>query len=386
MLDLKADTKSIEYLLRHGRSFRESQPRLELAKGLEKLGILKLTKFSIVKCSFEDDPDYDELSDEQVDCMGEITVKANIRDATCPKCRRRVDVRTKRTFTKYVILLNPSGTIMFVRKLFQRKSVSIRTRMPGLLEAQLNDESIKICFPEFCQSDLYLTWWEKFSDPIAYIITDTARVHKKDFSTDTAIASLGEILSSATNYLPALLEETLEISTDKKSKLTSFPILKEKFEKSLSEMEPSDFEVFIDKLLSEIQKRPERIATYVRKLQRRRSSILGAFVRRIGGTGAEDIMVEPKIEYLQNLFSSSGTHEMKKYKSTITLADLRELIEHCAQRATNGILFTNTHRVASSVWSRIRSVKLAHNGWKYTIVDRDLLFELLIELRLTSLF
>jgi ABC-type Fe3+-citrate transport system substrate-binding protein len=150
-------------------------------------------------------------------------------------------------------------------------------------------------------------------------------------------------------------------------------------------MTSAGFESFVGKLLEDARRNPERLEKYRRKLNRRSRSLLGAVVRVIGGPGAEDIMVEPKAQYLANLFSSSGTHEMKKYTSSLNLADLRELMDHCEQRGTSGILFTSTNRVARSVWSRIRSVRSAEGIWKYVVIDRDLILELLIELQLTSL-
>jgi hypothetical protein len=335
----------------------------------------------------EGDPDFDDLTDHELQCPGEALVADGQKHAICQKCGRTITIEGKRAFASRGVQLDWSGIIRFVKRLLSTHRMLLRNnRVRGLIEARFNKTNVKVCFPETCESDLYLTWFEHFVDPIVYIISDTGRIRMAEYPTDTIVITLSEVLSAdhPDSVIANAIEEAAEVITRETSRV-NFVKLEAKFDRSIKQMTPSNFEAFIGRVLDNARRDPQLLETYRRKLNRRSRSLLGALIRIIGGTGAEDIMIEPKAEYLGNFFSGSGTYEMKRYSSSLKLADLRELLDHCEQRGTSGILFTSASRVASSVWSRIRYIKTAQGVWKYIVVDHDLLLELLIELRLTTL-
>ncbi len=360
--------------------------RLSVAKNLEGLGIIRLSPFRIVKCALEGDSDFDDLTADQIECPGEAIVQSGQRDASCSRCGRRILVDGKKVFPNHLITLDSGGIVRFVRRLVAPKSPLVRNRVPGLLVTRFNKTLVRICIPEACKSDIYVTWYEHFKEPIVYIISNTAGVYKNDYSPETIVITLAELLSATnpSNLLSSAVREAFELLVEAKTRVSFVGLLGE-FEKAVAKMTPSEFEKFIGRFLEDLKKRPDQLENYKRKLSRRSKSLLGSIIRVIGGSGAEDIMVEPKAEYLANLFSSSGTYEMKKYTTTLMLDDLSELVRHCEQRGTSGILFTSTDRVASSVWNGIRSIKTSQGSWKYIVVDRNLILELLVELGLTNM-
>jgi hypothetical protein len=389
--DLKVDVQDINRLFRSGRLVYPESEEFKIAKALEGKKLIALHEEQFVKCVREGDDDFQELEDTQLDCWGYIVVTSPVVSAGegfCPECGRRVGLQRKKIFNRYRIVTDIPGVVTYFRGILGEIAGQCDDgETYGVLLCNYAGERIRTCIVDICESDFYFSWSSISSSPILYVLIDPLKGDATEDTDSRVQLSIAELLLNdvPTKLVQQKLLSAVEIAKDRNTLFRSIDELESDFESFLGHLTPTDFEAFITKFADRARSNPQSLESYERKLNRLRDSLLGAIVRQIGGTGNEDAMVEPKYEYLQPFFSSKSTYEMKKYSGTVELSDLRELLDHCLTANTDGIIYTSGNLVRGTVWNRIRRIKNNEQKWRFIVIDRNLLLELLCELRLTNL-
>jgi hypothetical protein len=391
MLGRRADSNEVDTLLNRGRIVYPSDPDFSVAESLQRCGIIQLREIRFVLCSNKHDPDFDELEDGQIGCDGELVLTKAIQSegrGSCPVCDRLIFIEGKTSLTKFETVVDYDRVLRYVLDLNDKVLNGLaETSDRGVWQGFFKGAKVRVCIIDFCDSDSYFSWPTLFSTPVLFIVVDSKRLDCRQLPDDMILISFGQLLTSMTpeKTLESELIDLIEVSEENKLEKPDYDEVSNRFDDFLTKLTPLEFELFINSFVKKLGEDKELLLRYKRKLRRTGSSILGALIRRIGGTGHEDVMVEPKCAYLDNLFKESNTLEMKRYSGTLELKDLRELIDFCEREGTDGVLFTSTSKVRSTVWATIRQIKNTERRWKYIVIDRQLLLELLCELKFLSM-
>jgi hypothetical protein len=391
MLDLRADSSEVDTLLSRGRIIYPSDPSFIVAESMQRCGVIHLREIKFVHCSNEQDPDFDQLEEGQIDCDGELVLTKAIESegrGLCPVCNRLISIEGKTRLAKFETVVDHDRVLRFALDLSKEVLNGLaETSDRGVWQGFFKGSEVRVCVIDLCDSDIYFSWPRLFSTPVLFIVVDSKRLDYRQLPDDMILISLGQLLTSMNpaKMLESELIDLIEVSEENKLEKPDFNEISKKLDDFLVKLTPQKFELFINSFAKKLSEDKELLLRYKRKLKRMSSSILGALVRKIGGTGHEDVMVEPKYAYLDNLFKGSNTFEMKRYSGTLEIRDLRELMDFCQREGTDGVLFTSTSKVRSTVWATIRQIKNTEGRWKYIVIDRQLLLELLCELELLSM-
>jgi len=382
-------------LLREGIEINpEDTEKIDTAKLLSSKGLAHLKPRYIVKCVNEGDEDYVDLGEDRRDCNGELSLNNKVRNdgyGFCPVCGREIQIEGKQEFKRFDITLDRSAILNYVYgvltqccSIVKKAKFDFSWRNSGVFNCKFNSNEIIVCILDICTPDFLFKWPSIFSNPIFFIILNDTMISQEQ-RRKYIFTTLGEILArdDCRSLIMGRLRHCIEYAKQLKRKKPDFYLIERKFDEFIKKITPDQFESFVSRFMEErIHAQSQKTMEYQRKLIRDKGTIFGAFHRKIGGRGYEDLMAESKYDYLQLLFKDRKSVEIKKYlKSEVDYDDLKELIAHCERLDKDGILVTSTSKISPTVWAEIQQTKSAKGYWKYIIIDKPLLMELLYSFR-----
>jgi hypothetical protein len=397
--DPKADTNVINTIFRSGFVLDPSSRKQQVAIVLlTSMKLVKVRRYDVVKCVNEDDDDYDTLDFSQHACNGEIAVSqraVSLGYTFCPLCNREVKIEGKCRFPRSLVQVDLDHVLSYLLRLLKSKCNTVSrlrsdvlTHAIGTYRCALNDRrTVIVSVVLETAPDFVFSWPRLFKTPVCFIPlndNEIASAYRRRY----VFVPISDLLTSPKPE--QVLNECLLTCADYYAKLErpqdDPDSINKMFQNFVNRVSDREFEAFVTEFLQAIATRPKKVLSYLRLLQSDKSSHFGCFNRQIGGSGLQDVFSEPKIEYLYILFKGRKDTEVKHYKRTsIGLRELGELMRFCQRSNTDGILVTSSANVRASVWNEILQSRNSHGYWKYIVIDRPLLLELLTEFGLLGL-
>jgi len=347
------------------RIFRDNFEIEEINNDIQELqnsGLINLSEVFYVKCVNRGDGDYIDLTEDQKSCSGISYVNEVQEVSECQDCNRHLNLENKKKFKIYIISINYNVVIEVLREKLGKENILIKKDNAHIIFVDEEGKEHTLCILDLCKNLECKTSFY-YSDEILYIYCDVV----VGFDAPNVIWLFDLLLKKPEELSTFIRTRTPMISSKK---------VKEIMENFIDKMSWQKFERFIPQVLNYIRENPKNYNGGITFLEKYSGTIVSSFSIQLSGSGRTDAYTINLLDYFQQALKSDIRIECKhsnpdNIKSSVTIRDLRELIDHAYQN--EGIIFTNRKRIGGSAINRCIDFREKFGQWKYVIIHRPLL-------------
>jgi len=370
--------------------YPEDFERFEIAQYLHKEQLLLIESKNYVKCVNSEDSDILFVPDYNCDCSGVVYANEDGRflkdEYYCPDCGRIIFPQSKQKFKLFTTNINWDGLQNWVFNKFRRIDNNARILDDGVIEIIYNQKKVFICIANenLCRSNRFS--WSSFSynDPIVNVYTVIPNLIREYIDLTVTIDLIG-LLGIKNDGLVEIVENSLSHYR----RLSDREQFEKDFDTFVNSLSDTEFEKFCLRLLNYFTSENDQIKNYIAYLRRYKNTIHGKYFVHLSGPGLADGFIWSKYDYLKNLFEGKyleGHVEVKKYygDTSVDSDDFSRFVNHAMDKP--GILITTTSKIKGPVWNKIQEWRNNKGWYRFIIIDRELLLELIVQTNATELY
>lgn len=391
----------VRYILRDGIIIEQDElDFFGVLECLSELGIIRISEYTFVKCSHQQD--YDFRYREKPKCEGIIEISDKQDIYICPECGQSIENISRKThFVKYQVNMNPEGIEQYLLNalILLESTKSVNHIGPAVYNAlMINEVRLKIIAADITpgyrkQAELQTRSQLQsagffFAEPILYIISSPINEPTKTLLEVKQYIGLTDLLTLSRN----VIEERVLIAATPLEERYSFSEIESAFNRMITR-HPGNIwqsfeQEFVPALLHHITQNPALVDQYLQRLRRLSGTIFGYYYVPVGGSGQPDFIPIDKFKLMSELFQGNVEGDAKCYLST-TLSDddMAKIVYHLERNksgATKSVVFVAGNEVASTAWTGMMDLEQDGN-WQVIIVPKYLILELIVAIKAEDL-